>query len=123
MDGTIFLSPRKFFWARVGDEEGAHTSRRVFRSVTQRFRVSVKLVNKWGLHAKTSFRLATAAMGYKADIVVEKDGAIADAKRMDELLLLIAEAGDTLHITATGPDSSEAAENIAGIIRSGFGEG
>ncbi|MDH5638523.1 MAG: HPr family phosphocarrier protein [Nitrospinota bacterium] len=91
--------------------------------MTQRSRVSVKLVNKWGLHAKASFRLATVASGYQADIIVEKDGATADAKRMDELLLLIAEVGDTLHITATGPDGPAAAENIAGIIRSGFDEG
>ncbi|MDH5508968.1 MAG: HPr family phosphocarrier protein [Nitrospinota bacterium] len=90
--------------------------------MTQRFRISVKLGNKWGLHARASFMLASAAMGYQADIIVEKDGAAADAKRMDELLLLIAKAGDTLLITATGPDGPEAAEKIVGMIRSGFGE-
>jgi len=90
--------------------------------VTQSARISVKLVNKWGLHARTAFVLASAAMGYRADIQIEKEGITADAKRMDQLLLLIAEAGDVLRITATGADGPEAVKNIAGIIRSGFGE-
>lgn len=92
-------------------------------AMTVESQARVTLVNKWGLHARASFRLASMAMTYESRIIVEKEGSAADAKKMDELLLLIAQAGDTLMIKAIGPDGPEAVENLASLIQSGFAEG
>ena len=90
--------------------------------MNQETKAVATLVNKWGLHARASYKLAAMAMKYSATITVTKGPVSADAKRMDELLLLIAEAGDTLEICADGDDGGEAVESIYGLIQSGFGE-
>lgn len=84
--------------------------------------VCVTIVNKWGLHAKASFQLASMAVGFEARITVEKDAMAADAKKMDELLMLCAGAGEAIWIKAQGPDGRQAVESLAGLVRAGFGE-
>lgn len=85
-------------------------------------RKKATLVNKWGLHARTAFALASEAMRYESVITVEKKGVMADCKRIDELLLLTAACGDSVSITAEGPDEDKAAEALTAMIESGFGE-
>lgn len=85
-------------------------------------RKEATLVNKWGLHAKTAFALASEAMKFESAITVEKEGIMADGKRIDELLLLTAACGDSVSISADGPDEDTATEALAAMIESGFGE-
>lgn len=80
------------------------------------------LTNKWGLHARTAFTLAKEAMKYESKITIEKDMKKADAKRMDDLLMLCAACGDTLKITAVGEDGEKAASHLVSVIGSQFGD-
>ena len=78
----------------------------------------VTISNKWGLHARVSFKVASSAKGFDADITLEKDGNMANAKMMDELLMLCAQYGDTVLVRASGPQGREAVEALAEILRS-----
>ena len=82
----------------------------------------VTIVNKWGLHAKASFAMASMAAGFEARITVEKGDMSADAKKMDELLILCAGPGDGIRIKAEGPGARRAVDNLVRLVRSGFGE-
>jgi len=82
----------------------------------------VTLANKWGLHARTAFALARASGGFEAAVSFEKDGLVADGKRIDELLMLTAACGDRLAVVIDGPDEKQAMERLVGLIESKFGE-
>ena len=80
----------------------------------------VTIVNSWGLHAKTSFMLATLAKKFVSDIIVIKNNHSVDCKRIDELLTLMGACGETVTIAANGPDDKKAVEQLAKLIESGF---
>jgi len=90
--------------------------------VTGRSGRSVVLVNKWGLHARAAFSLAKTARGFESEIRVEKNGNFADGKDVGDLLTLCAARGETITITAEGPDCHRAVERIASLAESGFHE-
>ena len=62
----------------------------------------VVITNKMGLHARPSTQIATAASRFAADIQITKDGMTIDAKSVLELLMLAAECGSQLTISADG---------------------
>lgn len=87
---------------------------------TAEYKVVIK--NKMGLHARPSTQIATTASRFQADIRIVKDGQEVDAKSVLELLMLAAECGSELVITAEGDDAREAAAAIAKLVDSRFGE-
>lgn len=82
----------------------------------------VRIKNKMGLHARPSTQIATTASRFQADIRIVKDGQEVDAKSVLELLMLAAECGSELVITAEGVDAHEAAAAIAKLVDTRFGE-
>lgn len=82
----------------------------------------VILSNKMGLHARPSTQIATAAARFAADVQLGKDGLSVDAKSVLELLMLAAECGSELTISADGDDADAAVAEIVGLIENKFGE-
>ena len=82
----------------------------------------VVLTNRMGLHARPSTQIATAAARFAAEITIAKDGLTVDAKSVLELLMLAAECGSELCISADGDDADEAVRAIAQIVHDRFGE-
>lgn len=82
----------------------------------------VVLTNKMGLHARPSTQIATTAGRFASDIQISKDGLVVDAKSVLELLMLAAECGSELVITASGDDAEEAARALAALVEGRFGE-
>ncbi|MBA3707960.1 MAG: HPr family phosphocarrier protein [Planctomycetes bacterium] len=80
------------------------------------------LTNKMGLHARPSTQIATTASRFSADVQITKDDMVVDAKSVLELLMLAAECGSQLKITADGDDASQAVKAIAELVDSRFGE-
>ncbi len=83
---------------------------------------TVVVRNKMGLHARPSTQIATAASRYVCEIKVSKDGLSVDGKSVLELLMLAAECGSTLTITAQGEDAEAAVQELSGLIETRFGE-
>ncbi len=84
--------------------------------------IKVVLTNKMGLHARPSTQIATTASRYQADVKIIKDGMDVDAKSVLELLMLAAECGSELTVSAQGDDAAAAAEAVANLVRTRFGE-
>jgi phosphotransferase system HPr (HPr) family protein len=82
----------------------------------------VVLSNKMGLHARPSTQIATTASRYSSEIHIAKDDMVVDAKSVLELLMLAAECGSELHITADGDDAKQAAQALVELVDGRFGE-
>ncbi|NET73844.1 MAG: HPr family phosphocarrier protein [Sphaerospermopsis sp. SIO1G2] len=87
-------------------------------SVEQR----VVLTNKMGLHARPSTQIATTASSFDSEVTLGKDGIAVDAKSVLELLMLAAECGSELTITADGDDAEQAVQAIMKLVEGRFGE-
>ncbi|MBA3684124.1 MAG: HPr family phosphocarrier protein [Planctomycetes bacterium] len=82
----------------------------------------VVLTNKMGLHARPSTQIATTAGRFAASVTIAKDGLVVDAKSVLELLMLAAECGSELVVTADGDDADAAVKALATLIEGRFGE-
>ncbi len=82
----------------------------------------VTIVNRKGLHARASAKLAKLAATYDARIIVRHEGEAADARSIMDLLMLVAHIGCEIEITANGPQAGEAVEALVALVSNGFGE-
>ncbi len=80
------------------------------------------LTNKMGLHARPSTQIATTAGRFAASVHIAKDGLIIDAKSVLELLMLAAECGSELQISAEGDDATAAVDALVALVENRFGE-
>ena len=84
---------------------------------------TVQVLNRLGLHARAAARFVHLANNFESRISVTKDGARVDGKSILGLLTLAAAKGSKLQLSAEGEDADQAIEELAGLVRSGFGEG
>lgn len=82
-----------------------------------------KIINKLGLHARASAKLTQIANQFESDIWVEKNDKKVNAKSIMGVMMLAANQGSNLKITAEGPDEKEALNSIITLISDYFGEG
>ena len=80
------------------------------------------ILNPEGLHARLAARLVGLANRFQSNVVLVKDTQQADAKSIMSVLILAAGPGTELRITAQGDDELQAAESIAQLIRTRFGD-
>ncbi len=84
--------------------------------------LSVRIVNKNGLHARPAAEIVKAAARYKSDITLRRDDLEVNGKSIMGVMMLAAEYGSTLHLQASGPDADDALQEIAALIAGKFGE-
>ncbi len=82
----------------------------------------VEIVNRRGLHARASARLAKEAGMFKAVIKVCRHDTCVTATSIMGLMMLGAAKGDTISISAEGADQDAALEQIISLVSSRFGE-
>jgi phosphocarrier protein FPr len=85
--------------------------------------VDVVLPPGHGLHARPATFLVDAATPFAAEIRVHHGGRTANAKALASLLKLGVEGGETVRITAAGPDAGAALAALRAAIEGGLGEG
>ena len=78
--------------------------------------------NRLGLHARPVAKIATAAQQFDADITLEKDGEVVDARELLAILALDCPQGTRVVLRAAGPQAREAAMAIASLFARKFGE-
>lgn len=81
-----------------------------------------KVSNKLGLHARPAALLAREACRFKSSVLVAKDETEVNGKSVMGLMLLAAESGSTIRITANGPDENEVVAAIGKLFANGFDE-
>ena len=84
--------------------------------------VSVKIVNKNGLHARPAAEIVKTASKFTSDIIIVRDELEVNGKSIMGVMMLAAECGAEVTLRASGPDETDAVEAIAKLISSKFGE-
>ena len=80
------------------------------------------IVNSEGLHARPAARIDRLASTFDAEIEISKDGVGVNGKSIMGVMMLAAECGSSITIRAQGSDAEQAAEALAALVASGFGE-
>ena len=82
----------------------------------------VEIVNRAGMHARPAAEFVKTAGRFAADIRVEKDGLEVNGKSIMGVLMLAAERGSRLRLSASGRDAEAALDALANLVGRGFEE-
>jgi phosphocarrier protein len=82
----------------------------------------VRIVNKYGLHARPAMQFVEVANKYASKVEVSNGVLSVDAKSIMSVMRLAATEGTTLRICADGEDAPQAVEALQKIVEEGFGE-
>jgi len=74
------------------------------------------LTNESGLHARPATLFEEVAQQFESEITIEKDGEAFDAKSIIDILCAAAAQGETITITAQGPDENEAVDALIELL-------
>jgi phosphocarrier protein len=85
--------------------------------------VSAEIVNKLGLHARASAKLTQVASGFQSEIWLSRSGRRVNAKSIMGVMMLAAGMGTTVLVEAEGADADAAVSAILKLIADKFGEG
>ena len=83
---------------------------------------TIEIINKLGLHARASSKLVMLASKFNSDITIVKDNKSANCKSLMSVMMLAANRGSTVHLSANGSDEEVAINELEDLIISKFGE-
>jgi phosphocarrier protein HPr len=83
---------------------------------------TVEIVNRAGMHARPAAELVKLAGRFRCEIRLEKDGLEVNGKSIMGVLMLAAEQGSCLRISARGADAENAVTALSALVESGFEE-
>lgn len=83
---------------------------------------SVKILNQRGLHARASAKFVQLAEGFDAHVSVSKDGESALATSIMGLMMLGANLGSDITLSADGAEAEAALAALVALIENKFGE-
>jgi len=82
----------------------------------------VIVTNRAGLHTRPAAMIVKKASEFEAEFFIHKDGFEINGKSIIGVMTLAAEQGANLMLVFEGPDEAEAAQALAELFNSGFGE-
>ena len=80
------------------------------------------IINKLGLHARASAKLASLANDFESNIEIKKDGKNIDGKSIMQLMMLAANVGSEITLSIKGNDEQEAMQALCTLINNRFDE-
>lgn len=86
-------------------------------------KITLKISNKLGLHARASAKLTKLAGGFGSEIHLTRNGRRINAKSIMGVMMLAAGLGAEVEVEADGPDEQAALDAIALLVNDKFGEG
>lgn len=81
-----------------------------------------EIINRKGLHARASAKLAELALGLPAVVTVSFEGESADARSIMDLLCLGAGIGSQVDLSAEGEGAKTSLDAVELLFKDGFGE-
>ena len=90
--------------------------------MSRKLSARVVIPNKRGLHARASAKFVTLASGLPAQITVRKDGSEVTGTSIMGLMMLGAALGDSIIISATGPEAADSLGKLVTLVEDKFGE-
>lgn len=88
----------------------------------QTVKVTVKIINRLGLHARPAMAFVDVANRFKADVTVRKDAETVDGKSIMQMMLLAATHGSELELQASGPDAPQLISELQALVKRKFDE-
>lgn len=85
-------------------------------------KISLEVHNKMGLHARPAANFVRTANQFQADVTIQKGQATANARSINQVATLAVRQGETITVTAVGPDSAAALAAIQQLAAENFGE-
>jgi phosphocarrier protein len=82
----------------------------------------VEIVNRAGMHARPAAEFVKIAGRFSSEIRVEKDGLEVNGKSIMGVLMLAAERGSRLRLSARGADAEDAVDALSNLVGRGFEE-
>ena len=86
-------------------------------------RATLEIRNKLGLHARAAKLLVETVIKYDAEVNITKDGQTVSGASIMGIMMLAAEQGTQIDVTASGPQAGEALEAIRELVAGRFNEG
>lgn len=83
---------------------------------------SVRIGNRFGLHARPAAEFVKTASRFEADVFVRKAELEVNGKSIMGMMMLAAEFGSEITIRADGADSETAVNELVQLVESRFGE-
>ncbi len=80
------------------------------------------IINKLGLHARAAAKFVSLASGFRAQVMVERNGRRVNGKSIMGVMMLAAAKGTTITVIADGDDEAQALEAIAALVADRFEE-
>ena len=84
---------------------------------------TLEIKNRLGLHARAAVLLVQTAKRFTADVTVSKDGQSVNGRSIMGIMMLAAEQGSSIDVTASGPQAEQALEAIRELVDARFNEG
>ena len=85
-------------------------------------RAEAEIINKLGLHARASAKLTQLASSYPCEVWLERNGRRVNAKSIMGVMMLAAGKGATVIVETEGADADAALQAILRLIADKFGE-
>ena len=85
--------------------------------------IEAEIVNKLGLHARASAKLTQTAAQFSAEVWLSRNGRRVNAKSIMGVMMLAAGKGSKVVIEAEGADADAALAAVTQLIADRFGEG
>ena len=82
----------------------------------------VEVVNANGIHARPAAEIVKTAAKFASHITIGRDGLSVNGKSIMGVMMLAAECGSIVRVTADGADEDAAIEALSALIASKFGE-
>ena len=86
-------------------------------------RAEAEIVNKLGLHARASAKLTQTATAFSSEVWLERNGRRVNAKSIMGVMMLAAGKGASIIVDTEGADADAALQAILKLIADKFGEG
>ena len=83
----------------------------------------VTIVNKLGLHARAAAKLTQVASRFKSEVWLSRNGRRVNAKSIMGVMMLAAGKGASIMVEAEGADADAALAALRELIAGRFGEG
>ena len=83
---------------------------------------SVRIANKFGLHARPAAEFVKLASTFRCEVFVGKEDLEVNGKSIMGMMMLAAEFGSAIRIRASGDDADDAVTQLVALVERGFGE-
>ena len=83
---------------------------------------TLEIKNRLGLHARAAGLLVQTAKRFDATVTVSKDGQSVNGRSIMGIMMLAAEQGSSIEVTASGPQADDALDAIRELVEARFNE-